>query len=187
MKEYFAYKTGSYWIYKNDSTGSFDSAYIVSYDDGYDNSISGVKREGITMFFNSKYLTAVEIGYFICSGPNYLTVSSIMHNLPPGQQPETEQIPAFCDSWSPNSIITPNCYQECYRYTNLQTITINSMSYNNILDTKLQTYDSTLTNPNYYFRRILFAKNVGIIKYIEIAKYFNIQRSYSLLRYKIVQ
>ena len=85
MKEYFAYKQGSYWIYKNDSTGSLDSTYVDYYSDGNGNkNITGVTREVIALYFKSVYLTQFAIAYVPCDGPNYLTVSSILHDLPPG-------------------------------------------------------------------------------------------------------
>jgi hypothetical protein len=188
MKEYFAYKQGSYWIYKNDSTGSLDSAYVDYYADVYgDKNVTGVTREVIAMNFNSKYLTQFAISYVPCEGPNYLTVSSILHDLPPGEL-DVSDIVAYYAGWPSDKNVVPGCIQGgVFLYKTLRTGTINNITYNNIIDTKLQTVDSSSTNPDYYFRRILFAKNAGIVKYLEIAKHFNIQRSYSLLRYKVVQ
>lgn len=188
MKEYFAYKQGSYWIYKNDSTGSLDSTYVYYYSHGNGNKdITGVTREVIAMYFKSIYLTVFSIAYIPCDGPNYLMVSSILHDLPPGEL-DVQDIVAYCAGWPSDKIVFPGCDPgNIYLYRNLQAGTINNITFNNIIDTKLQTIDSSSTNPEYYYRRILFAKNVGIVKYTEIAKHFNIQRSYSLLRYKVVQ
>ncbi len=47
--------------------------------------------------------------------------------------------------------------------------------------------DSSALNPYFYFREIHFARNIGIIKYIENTRYFNIKRSYSLKKYSVFQ
>jgi hypothetical protein len=64
MKQYFAYKQGSYWIYKDDSTGTLDSTYVNYYFHGNGNKdIPAVTREVIAMNFNSNFLTQFTIAY----------------------------------------------------------------------------------------------------------------------------
>ena len=189
MKEYFVFQKGSYWIYKNDSTLSIDSTYVKAFsskdnDEGY----SGIKRELITFLFKSKFLSDFELGYS-CIGANTLAIASITDTTLPPDSYEANGPIAFSGNWLPNkNNISNACNTDAVnRYYNIDSKEINNIIYRNIIYTRNFTTDSSILNPHNYLREIYFAKNIGIISYHEINPYFNINRSYSIVRSKTIQ
>ena len=189
MKQFFVFQKGSYWIYKNDSTNLIDSTYInsiysVNDDDGY----PGIRREIINLYLNSKFLSDFEVGYF-CPGPNCLTIATRLDPHFPLDEIETNGPFAYFSGWQPNKdIVSKECVSGwLFRYSTFPSVTIANNTYQNIIYSRIITTDSTSTNKYFYSREIYFAKNIGIIKFFEKSKYFNIQRSFSLSRYKIIQ
>ena len=187
MKEYFAYKAGSYWIYKNDSTGLIDSSSITSYTHVYDNTeLTGIKRELISMNFNSNFLSLTFICYVSCGGPDYYTVSSKL--LTGSGQIVSGEGVAYDPHWAANTKIIPDCWTGLiFSYKTFPTDTIDNIPYQNVIYSELRSIDSSSTNPLLYIRKIYFAKHIGIIKYYELYPYYHVNRSYKLLRYKVVQ
>lgn len=187
MKEYFAYKAGSYWIYKNDSTGLIDSSSVSSYTHVYDNKdLAGIKRELISMIFKSTFLTLTFISYSSCDGPDYYTVSSILD--PHSGVLEAGGAVAYTPNWPSNKNIIPGCSPGAtFFYKTKLTDTIDNVPYQNVIYSEFRSTDSSSTNPFLYIRKIYFAKHIGIIKYYELYPYYNVNRSYKLLRYKVVQ
>jgi hypothetical protein len=191
MKDWFVYQKGSYWIYKDDSTGALDSTYVTSTNDfihdytDYDKTT--MKAEWVFVYFNSKFLSNFIIEYSYCEGPNRLTVGSHFKTPEPGMASEDGDIAYFL-GWPSNVKIIPNCWKgEVFFYKVISTDTINQHDYSNLIYSEVQWKDSSLTNPQYYLRKISFAKHIGIVKYFEVSQYYNVNRSYSLLRYKTVQ
>jgi hypothetical protein len=189
MKEYFVFQKGSYWIYKNDSTLSIDSTYIIAFsskdnDEGY----PGVKRELISFLFKSKFLSDFELGYS-CLGANTLAITSITDTTLPPDSYEAGGPIAFFGNWLPNKNNISNACNTggVNRYYNIDSKEINNIIYRNIIYTRCITIDSSILNPNYYLREIYFAKNIGIISFHEINPYFHIKRSYSIVRSKTIQ
>jgi hypothetical protein len=192
MKQYFVYQKGSYWVYRNDSTGDTDSSYI----DKYTLSRQGVgDNDGnhlysfdlITLYFKSKFLNNFQIGYY-CSGPNCLTIDGKFIDSNDTLLLNTGPIAYFAD-WEPNlKIYSQQCLRNCvFTFSVIPKDTVDNNKYFNIIYSKMISIDSTENNPNFYFREIYFAENIGIIKYVEIKKYYNIQRSWSLIRYNVIQ
>jgi hypothetical protein len=191
MKEWFSFQKGSYWIYKDDSTGTLDSAYVTANNDFIydyqDYSKTTWQAEWVITDFNSKFLYNFKIQYVNCEGSNFFTVGSHLQNLPPGQTEDGGDLGYF-PGWPSNTKIIPNCWKgDVFFYRNILADTINNISYSNLLYAENQRVDSALTNPYYYLRKMYFVKHVGIVKYYEVSKQFNIKRSYSLLRYKVYQ
>ena len=86
VKEYFSYKQGSYWIYKNDSTGEIDSTFVSAFN--YLNNFTpedypDIKLEQIVMIFQSPFLSESKIWYLSCSGPNYVEYGSKLDTINP--------------------------------------------------------------------------------------------------------
>jgi hypothetical protein len=188
MKQMFAYQQGSYWIYQNDSTDLFDSTYVNScYSNTHDNFYPGMTREIIAMYFKSQFLSDFEIGYF-CPGQNCLTIARKVINSNDTLQHEIQGPIAYFAGWEPNmKIYSQNCLGDCiFTYRIIPKDTVNNNIYSNIICSKMISIDS-INNPEFYFREIYFVKNIGIIKYVENIKYYNIQRSWSLRRYKVIQ
>ena len=190
MKEWFSFQKGSYWVYKDDSTGALDSAFVTANNDFIndykDYSKTTMKAEWVIIYFNSKFLNNFFIQYVYCEGPNLFTVGSHLQSLP-GQTESGGDIGYF-PGWPSNTKIIPNCWKgEVFLYRNIPADTINNIPYSNLLYAEDQRVDSSLTNPDYYLRKMYFVKHIGIIKYYEISKSFNITRSYTLLRHKVLQ
>lgn len=192
MKQYFVYQKGSYWVYRNDSTGDTDSSYI----DKYMISKQGVgDNDGnhlysfdlITLSFKSKFLSNFQIGYF-CPGPDCLMIDGKFIESNDTLQLNTGPI-AYFAGWEPNlKIYSENCLGDCvFTFRVIPKDTVDNNIYFNIICSKMISIDSTDNNPNFYFREIYFAKNIGIIKYVESKKYYNIQRSWSLKKYNVIQ
>ena len=188
MKQYFVYQPGSFWIFTNDSTNETDSMYViravystqgVADNDGRHQ----YSFDMITQTFQSKLFSESEIGY-LCAGPNTLKVSTKLSDTNAIAEPLT-----YFPGWKPDTkIIQSQCIGGLvYLQQFLPSITINNITYTNIIRTKIQSLDSTASYPYFYFRDIFFAKNVGIIKLIEESRYFNVHRSWSLSRYQVVQ
>jgi hypothetical protein len=190
MKQYFVYKPGSYWIFINDSTNETDSMYIteaiysrqgVADNDGRHK----YTFDMIAIYYQSRLFYESEIGYF-CAGPNTLKVKTKLSDT--NQYAYAEPVTYF-PGWELNTKITAN---QCiggsvFIQQFLPSTSINNILYNNVIRTKIQSIDSTATNQNFYLRDVCFAKNIGIIKLIEESRYFNIYRSWSLSKYKVIQ
>ena len=145
-----------------------------------DNSIERLTRELLVMHYSSKFLYLTSITYFPCSGPDYYEVSGIM-NQTPGQT-EGGGVVAYDPNWPPNTKIIPGCFQGgIFFYKIISHDTINKISYQNVIYSELRSIDSSMTNPYMYVRKI------GILKYYELDRLYKINRSYSLLRYKVIQ
>jgi hypothetical protein len=188
MKQYFCYQKGSYWIYKDDLTGSLDSTYVKDYFYHTDlKQPDGVTTESIEMYFNSKFLSEFVISYEWCAGPDYFILYSILNPLPP--EGSGDGAVAYYPGWPANQTIkTTGCETYGYfYYTKFPEMTINDSTYNTIIFSKNQTLDTLPSNPYLFVRSVYFAKNIGIIKYIENDNYYKVHRSYSLLRYKVIQ
>ncbi|MGA3013973.1 MAG: hypothetical protein ABSD71_08055 [Bacteroidales bacterium] len=189
-KAYFAFQKGSYWIYKDDSTGVVDSTYVFMYDD---NKIlisdSRVRIEFVSSYFKSKFLSAFELGYTVCAGPDYFQLTSKLNPLIDSSTVEIDGPVAFYPGWPQNTkIISNDCIPNYYFYYKLiPSDTINNVIYKNLIYSKFQSIDSSSTNPIFYLREVYFAKNVGLVKYFEINRYSNIHRRLSLLRERVIQ
>jgi len=190
MKQYFNFQNGSYWIYKNDSTGFLDSSYVSRYsDDQNQTSYSGKRREFIVIDFNSNLLSEFTMTYMQCAEAEYLEISSKLDSTLPPDKIEYGGPVAYCPVWEPNMKITSNnCLHDVvFLFKTIPSKTVNNTVYKDIIYSSYTTSDSSLTNPYFYRREIYFAKNVGIIKCFEISKYWNVHRSYSLIRHKVIQ
>jgi len=187
MQEYFSYQKDSYWIYKNDSTGLIDSTYVKDYSHvSNDGTYPRISRELIKMYFKSIFLSMESIGYLNCGGTDYLQISGII-NPNPGEGEFIGPV-AFDDNWPANTKIIPGCEDYgTFFYKTFLTTTINNVPYQNVIYSEFKSTDSSATNPALYIRKIYFANNIGIVKYYEFYPYYRVNRSFSLLRYKVVQ
>ncbi len=187
MKDYFAYREGSYWKYINDSTEIADCTYVTFYKHAFDDaSYNNIDREVISVKYSSNFLATSFISYFNCQGPDYYEIGTTIPTLPGETWGSTL---AFYAGWPQNVFVVPKCYNGggLFYYRIISSDTINNTVYKDIIFTELRSEDSSSANPNYFLQRIYFAKHIGIIKFIEISKYYNINRSYSLLNYHVIQ
>ena len=176
MKQFFVYQKGSYWIYKNDSTNSTDSTYVnnVIY------STQGIGDDGrhlysfdlISLYFTSQILSNYIIGN-ICEE----TLPKLMIEDNNGFD-----IVAYIEGLIPNQKANTNCGSPSgdILYEEFPSITINSVTYSNIVHTTVATQNNSQKYSFY------FAKNIGLIQY-QYTENNTIQDSWSLKRYKVIQ
>jgi len=191
MREYFVFQKGSYWIYKDAYTGSIDSTCVASfYHDDNQIAYGNISREYFQMNFESQFLYDFEISYEPCSGPNLLRVTEKGDTaIVPGQIQVGGNI-AYNPSWASGAnVLSQQCVppDAVVYYKRLQNDMVNNVTYNNVIYTKIQTLDSSITNPLRYEREIYFAKNVGIIRFNITNSRYNIHKSLSLTRKKVIQ
>ena len=186
MKEYFVYREGSYWKYINDSTGMSDCTYVNQCTHAFvDATDKEYNFEVVTMKYSSTFLSYSSISYTPCQGPDYYNIGKTIPTLP-GESVESGL--AFFAGWPQNVFVVPACFSGgLFYYRIISSDTINNTVYNDVIFTEARSADSSSTNPNYFLQRIYFAKHIGIIKFFEISKYWNINRSYSLLNYHVIQ
>jgi hypothetical protein len=183
MKQYFVFQKGSYWIYKNDSTGELDSTYVNYFTSLFDkNGYPGKNREVNQMYFSSKFLSEYLLIYG-CLDACGLTVTTIADTSSTETITVGESL-TYLDSWQPNTTFSLNtsCAVGIFKYDRIPNVTINNKVYQSIIYSNNTSFDTIS-----YTREFYFAKNIGIIKLFERNKYFKIQRSYSLLRHKVIQ
>ena len=183
MKQYFVFQKGSYWIYKNDSTGEIDSTYVNIQSSFIDeNGYPGKNREVNLVYYTSKFLLEYQLVY-ACLDACGLSISTKIDTLTADQIRLVDLI-AYVDSWQPNTNFTLNGCGAfgIYTYNRLPNKTINNKTYQNIIYSKNTSSDSSS-----FYREFYFAKNIGIIQFSEKNKYHNFKRSYSLLRHKVIQ
>jgi hypothetical protein len=190
MKQFFSFQKGTYWIYKNDSTSLIDSTYVDFFsDDKNELSYSGKRREYIIVGFKSQYLSQFRMIYTQCAEAATLEVGSRLESLNDTIHFESGGDIAYCPVWPQDiKIASNNCiHNYVFLYRTLSNYKVNGIVYKDSVFSSFLSRDSSETNPLYYKREIYFAKNIGIIKYFEKSNYFNINRSWSILRNKIIQ
>jgi len=183
IKPFFVFQPGSYWIYSNDSTGSIDSVWVSS------------NRSSISDFDNTT--TSTEIITVNLKG-------SLLESIQLLGQPHGISSSVFISTWvfddstgSNSEYMLPVFFTDYHQDTSktglfanfmfILSDTINNLPLKDILYNYTRSKDSSATNSRFLTREIWIAKNVGIIKIIEKYRYFNIDRSYSLLRYHVIQ
>jgi len=180
MKQYFDYHMGSYWIYKNDSTGDLDSTYVRSYNHTYGNQYNDDKHiteEAIEFDYHSSFLSQSYIAYVACGGPNYYTLSG-----------NGEGGLVFSPNWPENTQVFPDCYHGAIFLSKTYSMdTIGNIPYQNVIYAELRTIDSSSTNPYRSVTKVYFAKHIGIIKYYAFYPYYKANYSFTLLSYKVIQ
>lgn len=161
LKEYFGFKVGSHWIYKNDSTGEIDSTYVIEYLNSEELITDKYTFELVSTRFHSHYLSAIEVLYSSCLGSNIVEVAG---------KSDTSNIPGFVELGGPvvyspawptnNQVISTGCLSgELFVLKIIPVDTINNVIYHDLLYTKTQSIDSNATAPCFfreiYLQRIL--------------------------------
>lgn len=192
LKEYSVFQNGSYWIYRNDSSGINDSAFVIN---GPVESMSGGGEVGryeeeIGVLVNSNFF----LGYFLgfqCNAPynndghgytDKLQLWIQFTDIQKGQilaiwpdQPLNLELPCPC-----------HCpYGNCWYFTTemIKDYSLNNNHFQNVLRTSLRTSDTTSSYPYAFVYDFYFAKQIGLIRMRENNIYYNVHRSYSLVRW----
>jgi hypothetical protein len=194
MKDYFFYKPGSYWIYRDNYSGLTDSVYVTSckeyMQDYSDYGSKTASNEVQYIYFQSKFLYAFMMAGMMCNTANFMWVHTLEDTAtPPGLVEDLNKpLVAYCPSYPANQSITLNCFNgETFKYRTAVSDTIDGVVYHNLIYSEHKRNYTTQTLSYYFQRNITFAKDVGIVKLIEVISDYNINRSYSLLRYKVVR
>jgi hypothetical protein len=193
MKKYFLYQPGSYWIYRDDFTGSIDSTYVTSYRDFFTDGKTGSKTteryEWLYVNFQSVFLYDYMIIYTSCDEPDYMSVGSHQDTINHTGETESAGGPvSYNPNWPQNQKIIPPCATgSVFIYRTSPTDTLNNVVYHNIIYSENVSRDSSSSNPYYFHRKITFSEDAGIIRYFEVIRKKSIIRSYTLLRSKIVR
>jgi hypothetical protein len=193
MKKYFLYQPGSYWIYRDDFTGSIDSTYVNSYrvffKDGRTGSKTTERYEILFVNFQSVFLNDYMIMYTSCDEPDHMSVGSHQDTIIHTGETESVGGPlSYNPNYPVNQKIIPPCETGLVVYYKTSpTDTLNNEVYHNIIYSEAQTRDSSSSNPYYFHRKITFSEDGGILRYFEVIRNKNIIRSYTLLRSKIVR
>jgi len=186
MKQYFAYKIGSYWIYINDSTKIIDSSYLTDVV----NSTQGVGKDGRHLFsydfiglsFHSKFLIEYEVKNDCDQKMTKLYIGL-------GENQTISFHPVAYVEGAPSN---QNYYTNCGRpfgalwMETIPLLTLNEVTYSNVAQTILR-YSEQLSNQiQNKVLKFYFAKNIGLLKYQYILN-DSLMESWSLKRQKVHQ
>jgi hypothetical protein len=178
LKEWVAFKPGSYWIYKNDSTGELDSAYCgANYSQIRGGDQEGGYFQDITLKINSKFIDSYFLT-FLCAPISFRDYKEMffMNLIKNGNQ--VLPMLAFNSNFPYNKeeIL---CHSQTTRFivSYKDSVIINGLKYFNVLyNREWSIKDSTNVVEMY------ITKNIGLIKLTD-----SIKTHWSLLRYHVVQ
>jgi hypothetical protein len=193
-KDYCYYKSGSYWIYKNDSTGLFDSIFTNTDPSQVILERGGYKEEIIDVSLRGGFLTDYYIGHQ-CSSDHRINYTEGDDRVELGlAEPDTLHILAF-SIW-PDQTFNSVQHDPCdYAYNDtiyFKSEILTSYSYfgivfNNVLHTNYRSADTTNSNPNAVSYHYYFVKHIGLIHLIETSALHHFHRSFGLIRWSIKQ
>jgi hypothetical protein len=170
LKDCLIFKSGSYWVYLNESSATIDSNYIIA-GPMYSTTTTGFGKND----YYSQQCKIIYDGSFIDSitiiEKNY---SIYLYNFLFAGSESTTFTPGKISYTGPNDTLRGIAF--------LDTITINNKIFEDIYLTQ---YSSVTTNGKPYSSFAYFVRNVGLIKFEY--HYNGSITKWSLLRYKAVQ
>jgi len=140
-----------------------------------------VKWEVLVVEFNSLFLKSIEVYINSCKQNNYARIvgKSFAGNY-------TAVGVIYYPEWPQKTILTPECDHGIeYYYEFKQTDTINAQIYQDVLFSELRGFDDS--SHLQFSRRISYSSDFGILKYYIEENKENINRSFSLIRSKIIK
>ncbi|MGE5425191.1 MAG: hypothetical protein ACM3N9_07490 [Syntrophothermus sp.] len=172
--EWVIFKPGSWWIYKNEQKQTTDCTYFkhgpylqeINYNDG--------KHQSQWFYVTSDFL--LRYGLVGAKGGNLMGV---------WKKNYTRMLTSLSQEALPDSVVNGTFKNENVHETNssyiliekLPVYSLNGKSYNNVIHTKIQYYNS--------FREFFWAKHVGLLRLREQLQ--NSDTTWSLVRYKVNQ
>jgi len=165
MKKYSVFKPGSYWIYKNEISGSIDSNFITSTRSSYDKIKSDTVIESFTSYHRGDFIQNLT-----CEANQCWLMTSGSYTGPF----------LINDNFHDNFIDSLNDYQIFKNVKMFDTLIINGKTYLNVLNTQYSDYSFNLFE---YELTFYLGESIGIIKYRE--KTNGHDSTWSLLRYNI--
>jgi len=196
LKDYGMFLNGSYWIYRNDSTGETDSVYVTNQPRSFMSGGADLRRlqEVINVRLNSKFLYQYSLGFQCNSNSN------------PNGKGQTDKLTLDIDEsqpvifnvlglWpdQPSNLDQPSpchCYPGSCLYCKTELIpeySLGSNLFKNVVRTTYRTSDTSMQNPDAFVFDFYLMKHIGVIRMREKNNLFNIQRSYSLQKWEIKQ
>jgi hypothetical protein len=185
MKAYWDFKPGTYWIYKDSTSGAFDSTYVTGYTNYTGNGTLNYTDQPITYEYlqmnTHSTLDSADYGYWIN------TQAGIKDYAPNGNRVFGSKSKQGGDYGTRN----------CFVYPIMQGISV-SQGYGGPADTcivrKIYTaysgysnvieVDNTLNSfENYWGTKSFYVENIGLIRYV--VQHYNKVRV--LVRYHVVQ
>jgi hypothetical protein len=170
LKDCLVFKSGSYWVYLNESNSTIDSNYITG-GPVYSTTITGFGKND----YYSQQCKIIYDGSFIDSitiiEKNY---SLYLNNFLFSGSEATTFTPGKISYTGPNDTLRGIAF--------LDTITINNKIFEDIYLTQ---YSSVTTQGKPYSCFAYFVRNVGLIRFDY--RYNGNTTTWSLLRYKVVQ
>jgi hypothetical protein len=169
LKEYMSFKEGSYWIYKNEVTGTLDSCYVTGMVDFFFFD-PGVKadphNETIRIVFKSSFLQSCEV---------VTDHADLAFTSQGGTCLHASLLPAtyFYD---------PSNAYYCFGLTD--SVIVNNHEFFNVVSTQYSEKAFGIYNDTIILQFQL-AKSIGLIKYRQQLDSFD--TTWSLLRYHVVQ
>ena len=189
LKPFFVFQPGSYWIYSNDSTGSIDSVWVSSNRssiDDFDNTT--ISTQIITVNLKGSFLESIQLLGQPSGISSSVFISTWVFDDSTGSN-AMSILPVFFTDYpiaSQNNQDTSKI-KLVANFMFIFSDTINHLPLKDILYNYTRSKDSSATNSRFLSREIWIAKNVGIFKIIEKYRYFNTERSYSLIRFHVIQ
>ncbi len=181
IKNYFTFKPGSYWIYRNDSTGDLDSSYVKYFSNHIlEDEEHSSKWEVLVIDFNSVFLKRLAVFINSCHQNNY---TALFGEGLSGNYSANGVI--YYSEWPQKRFLIPECEPGIqYYYEIISKDTINSHIYNDVLYTEVQYFNSS---GHINLRRISYSPDFGILKFYIEDNNENLSRSFTLIRSKIIK
>lgn len=182
IKNYFTFKTGSYWIYRNDSTGELDSSYVTSISNHInEREKQKVSWEVLVVKFNSLFLKSIDVYLNSCKQNNYARIVGGGFT-----DDDTFAGVIYYSEWPQKTILSPECdYGTQYYYEFKQTDTIDAKIYQDVLFCEIWGFNDSSQWQSY--RRISYSPDFGILKYYVEDNNEKLNRSFTLIRSKIIK
>jgi hypothetical protein len=174
FEKYYLFQQGSFWVYKNDSTGVLDSVYLnlppQYFDIIYEE--SGPKYERVFLDVSSLNFSAYRADAAFYEGHDVLQMRFPTH-------PDYDLPVLISGGMAVEHYDHHNGY---YRYIeSYREMTLNGKDYSDVIQTQAFFLNDNYSVDEY---RFYFAKNVGLIK---LSGHWNDStQSWSLIRYNIV-
>jgi hypothetical protein len=168
LKDYTVFKPGSYWIYKNETTGKTDSCYIIKFTDIFRQD-AGYSTDPYLEFILVSYQSEVLTSMYI----------------------DVDQATLSCKFAEGNCLRASNVppvfeYDKYHKYEFLgsfDTVNVNGVNFADIVNTKYSQNGAGVLPYNNYVLTYYLSKSIGLIKYRQ--QLDNYDTTWTLLRYHI--
>jgi len=195
LKNIGKFDSGSIWIYRNDSTGIPDTVTVVNkasdylvFDQDYEFS-----SEYTETYLHSDFLKSIILS-FDCS-PWSASMTGYSDKLELKIKVSDSTIRRYMALW-PDQLAGQEATSPClcpdgtcflFKTEVLDSCTVNNNKFTHVIHTSLRTADTTKPG-SYIFRRdYYFVKNVGLIKLREHDLMYGLNRSYSIINWRVIQ